>query len=282
VTPSRARRSIWSSVVLLIVGVGAIAFGLVQSEALGWASPGWRSRSRAGSRCWPRSSRGRAARAPAIDLSLFQDRTYRYINLASLCFAIGFAMMFFQTFLFTTGVWSYSLTRAGLAGTPGPLLVVPTAIVCSRFAARAGTGFAGDGSLISMAASLWFALVPGVTPDYLHAWLPGALLTGLGVGMVMPSLSAAAVAHLPPARFGVGSAVNQAIRQMGSVFGVALTVAITGNAITRLAEFHALLPADRARAGDGDPVRAGGYATARARLRGGALRAAPCSARRRA
>lgn len=83
----------------------------------------------------------RTARAPAIDLSLFQDRTYRYINLASLCFAIGFAMMFFQTFLFTTGVWSYSLTRAGLAGSPGPLLVVPTAIVCGRFAARAGTGF---------------------------------------------------------------------------------------------------------------------------------------------
>jgi hypothetical protein len=49
---------------------------------------------------------------------------------------------------------------------------VPTAIVCGRFAARAGTGFAGDGEPISMAASLWFALVPGVTPDYLHAWLP--------------------------------------------------------------------------------------------------------------
>ncbi|WP_321803102.1 hypothetical protein [Burkholderia sp. BCC1993] len=54
----------------------------------------------------------------------------------------------------------------------------------------------------------------------------------------MPSLSAAAVVHLRPARFGMGSAVNQAIRQTGSVFGVALTVAITGNAIVRLAEFH--------------------------------------------
>lgn len=150
-------------------------------------------------------------------------------------------MMFFQTFLFTTGVWSYSLTRAGLAGSPGPLLVVPTAIVCGRFAARAGHRLLlVTGSLVSTAASLWFALVPGVNPDYVHAWLPGALLTGLGVGMVMPSLSAAAVAHLPPARFGVGSAVNQAIRQMGSVFGVALTVAITGNAIARLAEFHTL------------------------------------------
>lgn len=229
-------------VVLLILGVGAIAFGLVQSEAVGWTSPVVTLAIAGGLVmlavfvAWART-----VRAPAIDLSLFQDRTYCYLNLASLCFAIGFAMMFFQTFLFTTGVWSYSLTRAGLAGSPGPLLVVPTAIVCGRFAARAGHRLLlVTGSLISTAASIWFALVPGVNPDYVRAWLPGALLAGLGVGMVMPSLSAAAVAHLPPARFGVGSAVNQAIRQMGSVFGVALTVAITGNAIVRLAEFHTL------------------------------------------
>ncbi|WP_175923839.1 MFS transporter [Burkholderia latens] len=240
--PERGAPLDLAGVVLLILGVGSIAFGLVQSEALGWTSPKVALAIAGGLGmlaafvAWART-----ARAPAIDLSLFQDRTYCYINLASLCFAIGFAMMFFQTFLFTTGVWSYSLTRAGLAGSPGPLLVVPTAIVCGRFAARAGHRLLlVTGSLVSVAASIWFALVPGVNPDYVHAWLPGALLTGLGVGMVMPSLSAAAVAHLPPARFGVGSAVNQAIRQMGSVLGVALTVAITGNAIARLAEFHTL------------------------------------------
>jgi EmrB/QacA subfamily drug resistance transporter len=229
-------------VALLILGVGSIAFGLVQSEAVGWASPVVALAIAGGLVTLAIFvALARKVRAPAIDLSLFQDRTYRYINLASLCFAIGFAMMFFQTFLFTTGVWSYSLTRAGLAGSPGPLLVVPTAIVCGRIAARAGHKLLlVAGSLVSMVASIWFALVPGVNPDYVHTWLPGALLTGLGVGMAMPSLSAAAVAHLPPARFGVGSAVNQAVRQMGSVFGVALTVAITGPAMLHLAEFHTL------------------------------------------
>ena len=65
------------------------------------------------------------------------------------------------------------------------------------------------------------------------------VLTGTGVGMVMPSLGAAAVAHLPASRFGVGSAVNQAVRQMGSVFGVALTVALVGHAVGR-ADFRVL------------------------------------------
>jgi EmrB/QacA subfamily drug resistance transporter len=240
--PERGTRIDVVGVVLLILGVGAITFGLVQSEALGWMSPTVPLAIAGGLAtlvafvAWARK-----VSAPAIDLSLFRDATYCYINLASLCFGIGFAMMFFQTFLFTTGVWSYSLTRAGLAGSPGPLLVVPTAILCGRFAARAGHKLLlVTGSLVSTAASIWFALMPGVHPDYLHTWLPGALLTGLGVGMVMPSLSAAAVVHLPPARFGVGSAVNQAVRQMGAVLGVALTVAITGHATLGLAEFHTL------------------------------------------
>jgi hypothetical protein len=41
-------------------------------------------------------------------------------------------------------------------------------------------------------------------------------------------LSAAAVAGLPPERFGIGGAVNQTARQMGAVLGVALLVSILG------------------------------------------------------
>lgn len=229
-------------VVMLLLGVGLVIFGLVQSEAFGWMSPKVSLAIVGGLAtlgvfvAWARS-----IRYPAIDLSLFQDRTYCFINLASVCFAVGFAMMFFQTFLFTIGVWSYSLTQAGLAGSLGPLIVVPTALLSGRFAARAGhKSLLVTGSLFSTAGSIWFAVVPGVNPDYIYAWLPAVILTGLGVGMVMPSLSGAAVAHLPAARFGVGSAVNQAIRQMGTVLGVALTVAITGHTTLHLAEFHTL------------------------------------------
>ena len=46
--------------------------------------------------------------------------------------------------------------------------------------------------------------------------------------MVIPHLTSAAVQGLPPDAFGTGSAVNQAIRQFGATFGVALTVALLG------------------------------------------------------
>ena len=67
-----------------------------------------------------------------------------------------------------------------------------------------------------------------LTPDYWGRWLPASLLTGLGVALTFPVLSAAAVAGLPPERFGVGGALNQTARQMGGVLGVALLVSILG------------------------------------------------------
>jgi len=229
-------------ITLVIAAVGCIAFGLVRSEERGWQSAAVLGALATGALAlatfiaW-----SRRVPHPAIDLTLFENRTYAFVNLATLAFGIGFAMMFFSLFLFLTGVWRYSLAHAGFAAAPGPLLVVPTAIVSGRFAARIGhRPLLVAGALVFATGTLGNTALLGTTPAYLHL-LPGMLLTGLGVGMVMPSLSAAAVARLPPARFGVGSAVNQAVRQIGSVFGVALVVVLLGRAPTLAAFDHVFL-----------------------------------------
>jgi MFS family permease len=150
-------------------------------------------------------------------------------------------MMFFGFFIFMTKVWHFSLPHAGLAVTPGPLMVVPTAIVAGRFAARIGhRPLLVIGCLVYACGGLWFYSMPGLEPDYLHRWLPGLFFTGIGVGMVLPSLSGAAVSQLPANRFGIGSAVNQAVRQVGSVLGVAATIVLVGKAAPQLADFHRL------------------------------------------
>jgi EmrB/QacA subfamily drug resistance transporter len=216
---------------LLIFGVGALALSIVQ-----WQSPNW---SRAelsvaaslglialiGFVLW-----ARATPAPLVDLRLFENRTYSFVNLATLAFGIAFSMMFFAFFFYMTEVWHYTLPQAGLAITPGPLLVIPFAVLSGRLAGRLGhRPFLVGGSLVYACAGLWFLLVPGETPAYLNQWLPGLLLSGMGVGLVLPSLSAAAVNRLPAAQYAVGSAVNQATRQIGSVMGVAVTVLLLGH-----------------------------------------------------
>jgi MFS family permease len=69
-------------------------------------------------------------------------------------------------------------------------------------------------------------LVTSSTPRYLAEWLPPMLLGGIGVGLVLPVLAAASTHSLPPNRFAVGSGVNQAIRQMGSVLGVVAVIGL--------------------------------------------------------
>lgn len=227
---------------LLIVGVGAIALAIVQSE-----SPLWTR-----TELWVTAALGaiallgfvawaRVARAPLVDLRLFQHRTYRFVNLATLSFGTAFSMMFFGFFFYMTEIWHYSLPQAGLAITPGPLLVIPFAIVTGRLAARHGhRPFLVGGSLIYAASGAWLMGVPGLEHSYLRDWLPGLILSGIAVGMVLPSLSAAAVNRLPADQYAVGSAVNQATRQIGSVMGVALTVLLLGHAGLQRADFTQL------------------------------------------
>jgi MFS family permease len=180
----------------------------------------------------------RRVREPLVDLGLFRHRTYSAVNAATLTFGIAFAMMFFAFFFFMGNVWHYSQARAGLAIAPGPLTVIPVAVLTGRLAGRFGhRPFLIGGALLYAAAALWFMLVPGDQPSYLLHWLPGLMLSGASVGLVLPSLSAAAVSKLPAQHYAVGSAVNQATRQIGSVIGVAIVVLLLGHGSVQRSDF---------------------------------------------
>ena len=224
---------------LLIVGVGSIALGIVQSDSPAWGRGAVGASVTTGLLAlgafvaWARHTP-----APLVDLALFRHPTYRWVNLATLAFGTAFAMMFFGVFFYLTGLWGYSLPRAGLAITPGPLLVMPTAIITGRLAAKLGhRPFLIGGALLYAISGLWFLLVPGIEPAYLAEWLPGLVMSGIAVGLVLPSLSGAAVSRLPAAHYAVGSAVNQATRQIGAVMGVAVTVLLIGHAGVQRADF---------------------------------------------
>ena len=242
VKPSQRRRIDVVGLLLLMLAVGAVALAIVES-----GSPRWRA-NQVGTVAAGGLLAGiafvlwaRLHRAPLVDLSLFSHRTYRYANAATLAFGTGFAMMFLGFFFFMTGVWHYTLPQAGVAVTPGPLLVMPTAIATGRLAARWGhRPFLVGGSLLYAGSSLWFLWVPGTQADYLHHWLPGLLMSGVAVGLVLPSLAAAAVNRLPAEHYAVGAAVNQATRQIGGVLGVAITVGLLGHTTLTRADFNPL------------------------------------------
>ena len=119
------------------------------------------------------------------------------------------------------------MLRAGLAISVGPLIVAVTAPFFGRLAGRIGQrALLVPGGLVWGAGGVYLIARASVTPNYLGVYLPAVCCTGIGVALVLPQLSSAAVQGLPPDTFGSGSAVNQSIRNLGSTFGVALVVAL--------------------------------------------------------
>jgi EmrB/QacA subfamily drug resistance transporter len=217
-------------ILLLGSALTLLALGIVQSEQWHWASArtiavllgglvvlGWFVR------------RTLSVPHPALDLRLFARPAFRWANIATAAFTIGFTAMFFALIQFTMGVWHYGIVRAGLAMMPGPIVVMVLAPQLGRVAARFGQRalLVPGGLVYAASGGLLLALVD-TEPAWAAHLLPASLLAGLGVSLVIPHLTSAAVQGLPPDEFGAGSAVNQAIRQFGATFGVALTVALLG------------------------------------------------------
>jgi EmrB/QacA subfamily drug resistance transporter len=229
-------------VLLLAGGLAVAAYGIVKTNDWGWTSASFAA-AMAGSAVLIAVFVWRCNRVdnPLLDLTLFQANNFRWANAAMLVYAIGFTAMFLGNVLFLTRVWHYSIIRAGLAISIGPLIVAVTAPWFGRLAARIGQRrLLVPGGLVWASGGVLLISRVTTSPDYLGVYLPAVCLTALGVSLVLPQLSSAAVQGLPPDRFGSGSAVNQAIRNLGATFGVALVVAFTSGVTqsTAIDSFH--------------------------------------------
>jgi EmrB/QacA subfamily drug resistance transporter len=215
--------------ILLTVSIGVLALGLVKAPDWGWTDARTIASllaSVVGLGVFLR----RCARhpSPVVDLDMLRVRSFAMANLAAVMFGAAFAAMLLSSILFLTEVWHYHVLRAGFAVAPGPALAATFAFTSGRWANRIGQRYlVGLGCfLFALGMATRFSL--GVEHHYLTRYLPSMVLSGVGVGLTLPSMSSAAAASLPPTRFATGSAVITMARQIGSVLGVAILVAILG------------------------------------------------------
>ena len=167
---------------------------------------------------------------PLIDGALFKVRTFSGSSVVAIVFSISFGAMLLSVVLWDQNVWGWSALRTGLAVAPGPLMVPLFAfLVAGRLIARFGPGpVIGAGATAFAAGAAWWTLAVGVTPDYVGDMLGGMLLTGVGVGLTLPTFMATGAAALPASSFATGSAVINMLRQVGLAVGVAVLVAVLG------------------------------------------------------
>jgi EmrB/QacA subfamily drug resistance transporter len=216
--------------VLLAAGIGGVTLGLVEANSWGWGS--WRfaavlAAAVVGLGVFLRRSRSHPS--PILELSLLRERRYAVAVAATALFSTAFGAMLLSIVLWLQDDWGWSALKAGLAVAPGPLMVPPIAILSARLLPRFGAGgVIAAGCAFFAGGVLWWESAIQVRPDYLGDAVGGMLLTGIGVGLALPTLFATGASSLPPARFATGSAVINMARQIGFAVGVAVFVAVSG------------------------------------------------------
>jgi EmrB/QacA subfamily drug resistance transporter len=166
--------------------------------------------------------------APVLALELLGTRSFALSALATLLFFAGFGGLLLGNVLFLTGVWGFSTLEAGFGFAPGPMLAAASAMLAGRLAVRVGPALlaAPGGVLFALGTAVFLGLGP--EPDYLGGYLPGTVLTGIGVGLCLPSLTSSALVAVPPSALATGVATITAFRQVGAALGVAVWVAVHG------------------------------------------------------
>jgi EmrB/QacA subfamily drug resistance transporter len=224
----------------LIVAIGSLVVAIVKGQEWGWGSPavvalllvtviGLPA-------IWWRSERHDS---PIVEPSMLRVRSFGLAVGASVLFFAGFGAMLLAGVLFLTGVWHEKVLTAGLMLFPGPAMATAFSVPSARLGARLGYRIPGVvGALLFVAGQVFYITQTGDRPAYLSEYLPGIMISGAGVGLVIPTLTGAGASSLAPERFATGAAVLTMGRQIGAALGVALLVAVLGTATRSASDFH--------------------------------------------
>ncbi len=172
----------------------------------------------------------RGARFPMFDFRLLRIRSFTAANSAVLAFATAMGGAFLLLVIFLVNVLGYSELRAALALTVMPVVALVIAPNAGRLVDRIGPRFPAACGAASMGVGLLLLAQMNASTTLSDAMWRVVFL-GVGMGFMMPTISAAAVSSLPPQSRGVGSGSLNMVRQIGFVLGVAILVSIFSHTV---------------------------------------------------
>jgi len=219
-------------VVLSIALLASLTYGLIEGPKLGWTDPtvlglfGTAIAVLVAFIFW-----GRRVTEPIMDLRLFKNRAFSAGNASGAILMFGMLGMFFLLPVYLQAQMGYTAIQTGLTLTPLSAAVLVAAPLAGRVSDRIGSRwliFAG--MAIAAAAVFWASFLPlGAGWQWLAAPL---FFAGLGMGLVMPSMTSAVMAVAPRGEEGAASGILSTLRQVGGVFGVAILGAVFATGMT--------------------------------------------------
>ena len=211
------------------LGLFALTYGLIEANTYGWTSARIiGSFVVAAIALFAFIQLERRQRAPMLDLSLFRSGTYAGANIAMLLVALSMFGIFFFLSLYMQNVLGYSPVQTGAAFLPMTVLIILIAPIAGKLSDRYGSRWLVSIGMVLLGVQLLYLSRLGADDSFWRI-LPGFLVGGVGMSMTMTPTAAAATRAVPVAKAGVGSAVLNAMRQVGGSLGIALMGAIVAH-----------------------------------------------------
>jgi MFS family permease len=214
-------------VALASAGLLGVVFGLVRGNAAGWTS-GQVLGSIIGGvillaafAAWERRSP-----APMLPLRLFASRGFTATNVASFLFSAGMFGSIFLLAQFLQVAQHYSPLAAGLRTLPWtgmPMVVAPIAGPLSD--RWGGRPLIITGLVLQAAGLAWLALVTAPGVAYSSLILP-FVISGIGMALFFVPVANLVLGSVRPEQEGIASGANNAIRELGGVFGIAVLASV--------------------------------------------------------
>ncbi|MGW7068708.1 DHA2 family efflux MFS transporter permease subunit [Streptomyces sp. NPDC054855] len=177
--------------------------------------------------------------APALDISLWRNRTFALANAAAFFYGIALFSWLLAGVLYVTQVWGYSELTAGLAMTPGAFAATAVAMRVGKLPPTYGPRFATVGGAVILGGTGF--LLAFTLPDhsmFLPYWLPLGVLAGIGMGAITTGTSTAAALSVSPLRFAGATGLNQTARQIGGAIGIAILATVVSGTLKGVADFE--------------------------------------------
>ncbi len=259
----------WLGAAVVALAVGGLAFGTIYGQQRDWRDPiGYLALAIGVLATVALPILMTRLAHPLIPLELFRSRNFAVTNISTLLIYGALYVTFYYLVLFQQGTLGYTAAAAGVANIPGTLFLIFFSARFGSLAARFGPRwFMAVGPALMALGVLWFSRVPAnsspwqlnladpatylPTPSYLIDFLPGSIIFGVGIMIMVAPLTTALMTSVPVRHSGVGSAINNAISRVGpqlagALIFVFLTANFYGMLASRLAGVDVSSPAFRA------------------------------------
>jgi EmrB/QacA subfamily drug resistance transporter len=244
----------WLGAAVVALAVGGLAFGTIYGQQRAWRDPiGYVALAVGVLATIALPILMLRSAHPLIPPQLFRSRNFTVTNISTLVIYGALYVTFYYLTLFQQGTLGYTAAAAGAGAIPGSLLLIFFSRRFGSLAARYGPRwFMAIGPAIMAIGVLWYARVPATstpwrlqpsdpstylpTVSFLIDFLPGSLIFGAGLTMMVAPLTTALMTSVPVRNSGVGSAINNAISRVGpQLAGALIFIFLTANFYAALA-----------------------------------------------